>query len=185
MCHTSYVSLLIFLGPHDALKDFRKPHFLHQRFFIHCITRDEFIDTLTRRQNTVKEIDIFVPHTAVDLIYRLGELQCLRKQFHLYCATDNLVAEYKRLVPYPSRDQVFNINRIELKLYRSATTHVLHCIDDSDVRSDAGDIDANDFRQVMGDIFEQLGVYINEDIRRKSCLPQQPTESEEQYSISN
>ncbi|CAF4115594.1 unnamed protein product [Rotaria socialis] len=154
-------------------------------FFIHCITRDEFIDTLTRHQSTVKEIDIFVPHTAVDLIYRFRELQCPRKQFHLYCATDSLVDEYKRLVPCTNRDQVFNINRIELKLYRRAIIHVLYCIDELDGRSDAGDIDANDFRQVMADIFEQLGVYINEDIRRKSCLPQQPTASEEQYSISN
>jgi hypothetical protein len=179
MSNTSHPSLMVFLGSPGALQEFSNPDFLHPRFFIHCTKREDCTHILTSHDNRVDKMDIFLPHTAVDLIYFYRNLQCPRKRFHLYCETDDLVTEYKELVPSTVRDQVYNVNQIQGKLYRRSHVHLLSCINHLDKRAEEGDVDAADLLVPIAELFAQNAAYINEEIRQRSGLPVQPTEHEE------
>jgi hypothetical protein len=177
--NANYNSLLVFLGPESALQELDRPDFLHPRFFIHCTTREDYTYILGTHAGAADKIDIFLPDTAVDLIHNYGIEAGQRRRFNLYCETDVLVNQYRRLTQTDPCDQVFNANQLETKLYKAAHRHLLRCITDLEKRSEAGDIDADDPLTVIGDLFEQSAVKINEAIRQKSVLPQQPAEQEE------
>jgi hypothetical protein len=177
MLNAHYASILLFLGPLDALQGINQSQILHSQFFIHSIERDQFIHIFEQRVNTVREMDIYLPNAAVDLIVPY-KLQYPQKRFHLYCETDNLVDNYRGMVP-DICEQVFNVNQIEKKLYKTANQHLLHSINDLEKRADEGDVDAGDLLTTIGEIFVRSAMEINDNIRQGADLPQQPAEHEE------
>jgi hypothetical protein len=179
MSNTCYASILILFGSSDALQGFNRPDFLHQKFFIHCTIRDDCTKKINQHGNTAREMDIFLPDTAVDLIYSFNNLPCPRKQYHLYCETDDLVNRYRILVQSNICEQVFNANQIEKKLYVTAHRHLLHCINNLEKLAEEGDVDAHDLLLPIGELFEQSAAKINDDIRQKADLPRQAAEYEE------
>jgi hypothetical protein len=170
----NYTSILLFLGPSDVLQGFTNPNLLHSQFFISCIGRDEFIQTFQQHANIVHDMDIYLPNTAVDLIGRYKE-QYPQKRFHLYCETEYLVNNYRGTMRNIC-EQVFNVNQIERKLYKTANRHLLRYIDDLENRADEGDVDAGDLLIPIGELFEQTAAIIIEDIRQRDPPPQPPME---------
>ena len=176
---TDYTTLLLLLGPHNALEGFDRPDFLHPHFFSHCYTVDECKNVIQTRATAVRQIDIFLPHNAVDLTNFLPNLPSRLRNFHLYCETEDIVNQYKRLEISTICRRVFNTNRIEMELYKAAHSHLLCFIDNLQLLEEAGDENAADKLLEVGELFEQSARRINDSIRQKSGLPEQPAEREE------
>jgi hypothetical protein len=75
------------------------------------------------------------------------------------------VNEYERLVPSTMRDQAFNANQTQAKLYRRSNVHLLYCINHLEKRAEEGDVDAADLLVPIAEISAQNAAYINEDIQ--------------------
>lgn len=176
---TDYTTLLLLLGPYNALQGFVRPDFLHSHFFRHCHTADECKDVIQTHATTARQLDIFLPHSAVDLTNFLPTLPSPLRNFHLYCETEDIVNQYKRLEMSNICRRVFNTNRIEMELYKAAHSHLLRFIDNLQVPDEAGDENAADKLLEVGELFEQSAKRINDSIRQKSGLPEQPAEHEE------
>ncbi|CAF1011969.1 unnamed protein product [Rotaria sordida] len=174
----NYVSLLILLGPPNILEDFHQRDFLHPKFFIHYFSRDECTTELQKYQN-VLEMDIFLPHSSIDLIFIYRNFLCPRISFNVYCQTEQILTDYQQMPIWSRYDSVFNVNMLCEKLERRAQKHLLICIDDFEKRKEAGDADAGDLLVPIGEIFKENGKKINEEIRQKSCLSEIATEYEE------
>jgi hypothetical protein len=176
---TECTTLLLLLGPYNALQDFARPDFLHPQFFRHSYTLDQCKDVLRALAITVRDIYIFIPHNAVDLTNFFQSPSSPTKRFYLYCETEDIVNQYNRLEPPNICRRVFNANRIEMELYKAAHFHLLRYVDHLEILSDAGDENAADQLPVLGTLLEQSAIMINDYIRQKSGLPAQPAESEE------
>ncbi|UJR17631.1 hypothetical protein I4U23_004527 [Adineta vaga] len=173
---TDYASLLILLGPNDILRGFRRPDFCHSRFYILCITPEECEETIKTYANINGEMDIFLPHSAVNIIYTYSSYTNPRRRFHLYCNTEHFVNQHIILQQSKICEQVFHVNLLEITLYHTVHLHLYYCIRDLKKRSDAGDGDAFDLLVPIGELFAQSAANINEIIRQQSGLPEQPTE---------
>ncbi|CAF4017301.1 unnamed protein product [Rotaria sordida] len=173
-----YISLLILLGPPNILEDFHQRDFLHRKFFIHYFSRDKCTTELQKYQN-VLEMDIFLPHSSIDLISTYRNFLCPRISFYVYCQTEQILTEYQQMPIWSRYDLVFNMNMLREELERRAQKHLLIYIEDLEKRKQAGDADAADLLVPIGEIFEENARRINEEIRQKSCLSEIATEYEE------
>ena len=180
MLNRHYTSILMLLSPLDLLEGLDKPEFLHPQFFMHCTERDEYTQKFMQHANIVRKMDIFLPNTAVDLIGFYQNLPHPQIRFHLYCETDDLVNQYERLERADICEDVFNVNEIEDKLHTAAHSHLLYSINSLKKRDRAGDVDAPDLLFSLGELFEQSAVKINDGIRKKGDLSQQPADNEEE-----
>ncbi|CAF3818015.1 unnamed protein product [Rotaria sp. Silwood1] len=124
-------------------------------------------------------MDIFLPHSSIDLISTYQNLLCPRISFYVYCQTEQILTEYQQMPIWSRYDLVFNMNMLRQQLERIAHKHLLICVQDLEKRKEAGDADAADLLVPIGEIFEENTRRINEEIRQKSCLSEIAAEFEE------
>ena len=172
-------SLLILLAPQDALHGFVRPDFLHPQFFRHCTTRDQYKAVFQTHATIGREIDVFLPHNAVDLTNPFPTPPSPLRNFYLYCETEAFVTQYKRLQTSKICRRVFHGNQIEIELYDVAHFHLYRYKTNLQELEEEGDVDAGDKLLEVGELFAQSANKINDEIRQKSCLPEQPAEDEE------
>jgi hypothetical protein len=174
MSNIRYESILLYLGPPTLSKELLE--LLHPQFFIPCIVRDNLIKEFDQHANPVRDMDVYLPNAAVDLINLLYDPRYPRRHFHLYCETEELVQHYERTIQIDNC-KVFNANEIEEKLNETAARHLLLSTIYLNNRARSEDVD--DLRLQMGELLVQSTERINENIRRVSGLPQQPSEDED------
>ena len=180
MARTYCTSKMILLGPSDLLNGIQRPDFLHRDFFLLCTTRDECTKNVAEQTSVDRDIDIFLPDTAIDLIHVYQRASPTpRIRFYLYCSTDNLVNPHKRLIQLNICEQVFNVNQIEEKLYMAAQLHLIRCLHYLKKCADDRDDEAFDLLHPMSELVEQNTIWINGIIRRITGLPQQAEDFEQ------
>ncbi|CAF2267893.1 unnamed protein product [Rotaria magnacalcarata] len=161
-------SLLILLGLPNILEDVNQQDFLHPTFFRHCWTYEESMTILEHYQNTVRQIDIFLPDSTINLIHNYRKLMCPRISFYVYCDTEETLAEYRKMPIWTRYDSAFHRNKLQQQLERIAQFHLLIGLLDREMRSEAGDIDASDALVPISQIFLDNAAIISEEMQRGS-----------------
>ncbi|CAF3359128.1 unnamed protein product [Rotaria socialis] len=158
-------SLLILLGLPNILEDLNQQDFLHPIFFRHCCTYEESMTILEHYQNTVRQIDIFLPDSKINLIYNYRKLMCPRISFYVYCDTEETLVEYREMSIWTRYDSAFHRNQLQKQLERIAQFHLLIILLDKRMRSETGDIDAVDALVPISQIFLANASRISEEMQ--------------------